>query len=221
MTEEKYIEPAREINLVIVDDHPLMTEGISSALVRRSGRIVIAGTASSYDSFFALLEKVTPDVAMLDIIMPGKSGIEIAVRLRKDYPEVKILMFSSDCSVQTVLDAVNAGVDGFVSKSAAPSELVAAVESVADGEAYYGKDVARMIEAISCDRGTDRKLFTRRETEIVDLCCDGLTSREIARRLNISIRTVETHKSNIFRHLNISNSVELVKVAIAMHLVQF
>ncbi|MCI2082078.1 MAG: response regulator transcription factor [Bacteroidales bacterium] len=220
MFEETYLESAKKISAIVVDDHPLMLEGISSVISRKSDRIEVVGTASSYDALFKLLEKESPDIVLLDIIMPGMSGIEVAKRLRREYPDVKILMLSSNCSEITLMEAMNVGINGFISKSVPASELITAVEYIADGESYFGRDIARIIESITSERTQRKDMFTKRELEIIDLCCAGMTSREIARQLNISMRTVETHKNNIFRHLNISNSVELVKAAIAKHLIQ-
>ena len=219
--EEIYNAALLPIDVTLTDDHPLMREGIASSLASKSRRIKVLGTASSYDTFFELLKEAgEPDVALLDVIMPGKSGIDIARRLRIENPDVRILMLSSDNSELTVMQAVNVGINGFISKSSSPADLVSAVETIADGGSYFGSDIARIIESFEFDRNPDRKQFTIRELEIMDLCCDGLTSREIAQKLNISIRTVETHKNNIFKAMNINSTTEMVKLALEKHLIQ-
>jgi two-component system nitrate/nitrite response regulator NarL len=219
--EELYNDTLTPISVILVDDHPLMREGIVSVLAGLSKRVHILGSASSYDDFFKLLKQTgNPDIAVLDIIMPGKTGIDIAIELKRRKVETRILMLSSDNSEITVIQAVNAGVEGFISKSSPSSELINAIETIADGGTYFGSDISRMIESFDEDGTPDRRLFTKRELQIVDLCCEGLTSRAIAQKLNISIRTVETHKNNIFRHMNINSSTELVKLALAKHLIQ-
>lgn len=219
--EERYDPVLLPIDVTLTDDHPLMREGIAASLSSKSKRINILGTASSYDTFFELLKMVgEPDVALLGVIMPGKSGIDIVKRLHVEKPDVRILMLSSDNSELTVMQAVNAGIEGFISKSSSADELVSAVETIADGGSYYGRDVARIIESFQCDRNPSRQQFTMRELEIIDLCCDGLSSKEVAQRLNISIRTVETHKNNIFKTMNINSTAEMVRLALEKHLIQ-
>ena len=208
------------IKVIIVDDHPLILSGVSSALEKGSSRVKVIGTALSANDFFTLLKKEMPDLVLLDIIMPGISGIVVAKKLKQFYPAVKILILSSESEEEDIMELLRIGINGFVSKTAPVSNIVDAVETVADGCEYFGRDIARIIEGIERKVKQRTNEFTARELEIVNLCCIGLQCKEIASRLGIILRTVETHKSNIFHKLNINNNVELVTYALTNHIIR-
>ena len=201
------------ISVVIADDHPIFLFGLCNALGNYPG-IKIVATASNGLEALKLLESKVPDLLILDIIMPVMDGIETARAVREKYPYVKILALSSDSSEQNLAQLVGIGINGFVSKNAAESEIVQAIHSVCSGYDYFGADIASLIRRIHNAKNLPDSLFTDRELEIIKFSCHGLRYKEIADRLKISERTVETHKNNIFRKLGISSSVELVIYAI-------
>lgn len=205
----------KKIKLIIVDDHTLMRIGIKMSLTKYSPQIEIIAEASSADELFSTLEHLTPDIILLDIAMPQVSGIEAAAKLRQSYEEIKILMLSAQTTENDICTLLQIGIDGFVSKQVPVDELAQAIFAIYDGETYYGKDVANIIRDIHNAQQYSKSFnFTDREMEVIKLCCEGLLSKEIAYKLNLSTRTVETHKSNIFKKMGINNSVELVRYAI-------
>lgn len=202
------------VKLFIVEDHPLVRAGLSLTLSQGSGKYVIAAEAGSVAEALRLLPTVDADVVLLDIMLPDGTGLEIARKIRSTRPLLKILVLSAETDEDMILQLVESGVDGFVSKNIPPVELYTAIEYVADGAQYFGKDISKIIRDVNNARNNRNVQFTERENEIIALCAEGLAAKEIAARLFISIDTVNAHKYNIFKKLGINNSVELVRYAI-------
>ncbi|CAK7047326.1 response regulator transcription factor [Petrimonas sulfuriphila] len=230
--------------VILVDDHAMYREGIRSSMSKLTEcPCEIIGEAGSAAEFFMFLQKGDiPDMALLDIMLPDLSGVEIARKLRLEYPEMKIIMLSSEVSEELITELLEIGVDGYLNKLARREDLQAALCTVAGGNPYFGRSVAKMMYEIylaqQYQKDSPRKkgifnykkqispaapsesILSERETEIICLLCDGKSMKEIASRLCISIRTVETHKSNILAKLGFSNLVDLVKFAIKEGLVE-
>lgn len=197
---------------MLVDDHPLMLFGIAAMLEGKGVEIV--GTAGNGIDALKKAEELKPDVMMLDIMMPGMDGIELARRMRAEMPDVALLVLSSDSSMASLETLLNIGIDGFLSKTSDASVMIDAIKSVAAGYEFYGTDIARLIERISLAKKASNSMFTPREIDVIRLSCMGLQYKEIAGRLGIKYLTVVTIKNNIFRKLGINNTVELVIYAI-------
>lgn len=206
------------IRIILVDDHPLMLMGICSMLEGKPG-IEVVGTAGSGAEALELASRLNPDLMVLDIVMPGMDGIELARRMRAEMPDVALLALSSDASIATLEPLLNIGIDGFLSKSSNEATMLAAIRSVADGYEYFGTDIARLIERISFAKSAQESLFTPRELDVIRLSCKGLQYKEIAGALGIKYLTVVTIKNNIFRKLGINNTVELVLYAVKKQLI--
>ena len=206
------------IRILLVDDHPLMLMGIHSMLETKPG-IEVVGTAS--DGFQALSKasELRPDVMMLDVVMPGMDGIELARRMRAEMPDVALLVLSSDTSIATLETLLGIGIDGFVPKTSDEAAMLSAIRSVAAGYEFFGTDIARLIERISLAKKASDSMFTPRELDVIRLSCRGLQYKEIAGELGIKYLTVVTIKNNIFRKLGINNTVELVLYAIKKQLI--
>ena len=206
------------INIIIVDDHPLVRLGIKSALKGEYSDICIVGEAGDGKSLFQLLETMQADIVMLDIVLPGMSGVEISRRLRNEYPRIKILIISVENTLSVVEELLDIGIDGFISKQKTCSkELPQAIYSIMEGTKYFGRDIASLLYDIYLSKKeilTTKLEFSNRELEIITLCRDGLQTKEIAKRLNINTRTVDTHKYNIFKKLGINSTMELVLYAV-------
>jgi DNA-binding NarL/FixJ family response regulator len=206
------------INIILVDDHALFRLGVKGALMSLRDEICIVGEADCGKAFFSLLETTQADMVLLDIVLPDLTGIEIARRLRKEHPEIKILALSAENTHDVVRELLDIGIEGFISKrQGAEDDLPEAIFSIASGLEYFGKDIASLIYDIFVSKKKSTEfavLFTDREKEIIALCRDGLLSKEIAERLNISPRTVDSHKNNIFKKLDINNTVEMVQYAL-------
>jgi len=202
------------IRVFLVEDHPLIRTGLKLSLGAVPGHFAVVGEADSPGSFFAQYPQVGIDVLLLDISLSAGSGIDIARRLRAEHAPLRILVLSAETDEDNIVTLTDIGVDGFVSKMIQPEELCLAIESVAEGTEYFGKDISRIIRDVNISKKADKIMFTERENEIIALCSEGLAAKEIAYRLNISIDTVNAHKYNIFKKLGINNSVELVRYAI-------
>lgn len=206
------------IRILLVDDHPLMLMGIRSMLEGTPG-IEVVGTAGNGVEALEKAAALKPDVMMLDIVMPGMDGIELARRMRAEMPDTALLVLSSDTSLVTLEPLLNIGIDGFLPKTSDASSMLDAIRSVAEGYEYFGTDIARLIERISLAKKASDGLFTPRELDVIRLSCKGLQYKEIAGRLGIKYLTVVTIKNNIFRKLGINNTVELVIYAVRKELI--
>ena len=203
------------MNIAILDDHDLIRLGLRSILADTPHQISI--DVASADALFEQLQNGTPcDLILLDILLPGTNGIEVAQRLRAEYPEIRIIVVSMETKEYTIIQLMQIGIDGFISKNGPMEEVCSAINSVEEGVPYYGCDLALLVRDI-VDARLDKKssaLLTKRELEIIEACCSGLLGKEIADKFNISLRAVNSHKTNIFNKLGLSSSVEMVRFAI-------
>lgn len=203
------------MNIALLDDHELMRLGIRMTLTSNGHNVSI--DADTADRLFAELDNDAPcELLILDLMMPDISGVEVAQRIRNEHPSIHILVYSVDTKVYTIMQLMQIGIDGFVSKNSGVSEILQAVNSVEQGVPYYGKDIAELIHDIvdAVADGNSMKLLSPRELEIVRLSCDGLMGKEIAEKLYISLRTVNAHKTHIFTKLGLRSNVEMVRYAI-------
>lgn len=205
----------KPIHVVMVDDHQLFCRAMMSLLSSYQDRINLISVCNDGEQMKACLQQQVVDVLLLDIVMPNESGIQLLHFLRKNYPDLPVLMLSSITSAEIVQEAIQIGAKGFLSKSTDEEDIIEAVETVYRGAPYYGKDIARILYDVSLSKSLKPEILTPREQEIVSLCSEGITCCQIADKLHISVRTVETHKTAIFRKLGIRNSVELVRYALS------
>ena len=203
------------MNIGILDDHELIRVGVTSVLNATTHAVTIS--AACAEELFEALEEGTPcDLLLLDILMPGTNGFEVAKRMRTEYPETKIIVLSVDTKEYVIIRLMQIGIDGFISKNGPLEEVKLAIDSVAEGVPFYGRDLAVLVRDI-VDAQPNKKskaLLTKRELEIVEACCAGLLGKEISEKFHISLRAVNSHKTNIFNKLGISSSVEMVRFAL-------
>lgn len=206
------------INTILVDDHALFRLGVKTAITNGHADISIVGEADSGTALFRLLETTNPDIILLDIILPDMTGIDIARRIKKEYPGIKILAISAENTAGVVQDMLDIGIEGFISKrQGGADEIAQAIRAIMNGYDYFGNDISAIIYKIYVSKKRTAEVtaeFTTREREIIELCREGLLSKQIADRLSISSRTVDNHKSNIFRKLGINNTMEMVQYAL-------
>lgn len=203
------------MNIAILDDHELIRVGLRSAL-QNTPHVVTIDAATADEFFVKLVEGVPCDLVLLDILMPGTNGIDVAQRLRAEYADIKIIIVSMDTKEYIITQLMQIGIDGFISKNGPLEEVRSAVNSVEEGVPYYGRDLAVLVRDI-VDARLDKKssaLLTKRELEIIEACCSGLMGKEIAEQFHISLRAVNSHKTNIFNKLGLSSSVEMVRFAL-------
>ena len=196
-----------QVKIITVDDHPLIRSGIRLTLLSRKDAYELVGEASSGKELFSLLRGgIKSDIVLLDVIMPEMSGIEVVKILRREYPEIAILMLSSESNRKTILELMETGIDGYISKNYTNHELFRAIDNVKEGFEYFGRDIARIIHEIRVSKSKlPDDVFTQRELEIIDLCGKGFSTKEIADRLCLSSRTISNHKQHIFSKMGINS----------------
>ena len=206
-----------KIKIIVVDDHNLFRMMLKSTFNSDYPDICVAGEAESGEELFRILSSTSADLVLLDINLPDVWGTEVARRLRRDYPNIKILAVSAENTSETIQAMIEAGIDGFVSKQRGDAnELALAIRTVISGLEYFGRDISAIIFDVYVAKKKTSVVssdFTNREREIILLCRDGLMCKEIADRLGISINTVNNHKKNIFLKLGINNTMEMVQYA--------
>ncbi|MEO6066572.1 MAG: response regulator transcription factor [Gemmatimonadota bacterium] len=212
------------IRVLVVDDHAVVREGIRSVLERQPGFEVV-GEAGDGATALKLAQSTTPDVVVLDVSMPGGSGLRTAAELRTHVPEARVLILSMYDNAEYVLEAVRAGASGYLLKDSAATDLRRAVTAVHGGESYYSSAVEAQLSAAK--RGEiDREsqagklgMLSGREREVLAGIARGLTNKEIGAELGISHRTVETHREGLMRKLRIHTVAGLTKFALDTGLV--
>lgn len=212
------------IRVLIVDDHAVVREGIRSVLERQPGFEVV-GEAGDGASAVKLATAADPDVVVLDVSMPGGSGLRTAAELRVQVPGARVLMLSMYDNAEYVLEAVRAGASGYLLKDSAAAELRQAITAVHGGDSYFAGAVAAQLSAAK--RGEiDREslsgklgLLSGREREVLAGIARGLTNKEIGTELGISHRTVETHRESLMRKIRVHTVAGLTKFALDTGLV--
>ena len=207
-----------KIKVLLVDDHPLVLAGVRSSLLKYD-QFEIVGEASSGPEAIERAKFSTPDVVVMDITMPGMNGLEANKALRALCPESKVLILTVHEKKEFVREMIQSGARGYIRKNVPPCELVAAIETVHRGEVYFMPDVAQeffreyVLNAGKMDDASSKRL-SQRESEVLRLIVEGLANKEIAGRLQLSVRTAEKHRQRIMEKFGIHRSTELVRFAI-------
>jgi two-component system, NarL family, response regulator NreC len=204
------------IQVVLVDDHAVVRSGLHLLLDAQEDIEVVGEAGNAKDAVFRA-RALKPDVILLDVVMPGESGIEVLPKLLKESPETKVLVLSMQDDPSYVREAFAAGASGYVLKEAVDEEVVSAVREIASGGRYVHPALgARMISAEAEERAAaEADPLSDREREILRLLALGHTNQEIARRLYISVRTAESHRAHIMQKLRLSTRAELVRYALS------
>jgi two-component system response regulator NreC len=203
-------------SVVVVDDHAVVRSGLRLLLENQDDIEVVGEAGTAKDAIFRA-RALKPDVILLDVVMPGESGIDVLPQLRKESPETKVLVLSMQDDPSYVREAFAAGASGYVLKEAADEEVVAAVREVAGGGSYLHPALgARLVAAEAAERAAaDGDPLSDREREVLRLLALGHTNQEIAERLYISVRTAESHRAHIMQKLRLTTRAELVRYALA------
>ena len=209
----------QKIRVLVVDDHSIVVDGIC-ALLELAKDIEVAGEASNGSEALEKVRNLMPDVVLMDIAMPIMDGLEATRRIHKEFPRVKVLVLTQYDDKEYVFPVIEAGASGFISKTAASSELVSGIRSVYHGDSFLSPTAARILvedyqqEASLRKEQDPYKQLTNREREILKMLAEGYNTREIANMLIVSIKTVEGHKTNLMAKLDIHNRTELIKYAL-------
>jgi DNA-binding NarL/FixJ family response regulator len=204
-----------KIKLFITDDHYMIIEGIHS-LLQNEPELEWMGHASNAESCLAYLQQQQPDVILMDINMPGKSGIELCKEVKQKYPGIFVIGLSTFNQQSFINKMMENGASGYVLKNATQSELLEAITTVAKGKTYLSDEAA---SAIKNSGITSLPMITRREKEVLELIAEGLTNIEIAEKLFISVATVDTHRKNLLIKFQTKNTASLVRTAMQMQLI--
>lgn len=197
------------IRVALVDDHSLVRDGIR-ALLSVMPQLDVVGEAENGAQAIEMVGRCQPDLLLMDIGLKDKNGLELTRLLGKQYPSLKILILSMYDNYEYVSESVRSGASGYVLKNAPSREIIAAIEAIISGGTFYSAEIARRL---ATDPNTDNEL-TPRESQVLYKMVQGLNNKEMARELDISVRTVETHRLSIRRKLNIDKPAALVKYAI-------
>lgn len=203
------MKPPSPIRVALVDDHSLVRDGIR-ALLSVMAPLEVVGEAENGADAIEMVGRCQPDLLLVDISLKDINGLELTRVLRSQYPALKVLVLSMYDNYEYVSESVRSGASGYVLKNAPSREIIAAIEAIASGGTFYSAEIAQRLIA---DKSTDNEL-TPRESQVLYKMAQGMNNKEMARDLDISVRTVETHRLSIRRKLNIDKPAALVKYAI-------
>jgi len=240
------------IRILLVDDHPVVRKGIAACLARErqerpsppplpspeirtagernkvggegdKAKLVVVGEAANGVEALRKAKELLPDLVLTDIDMPQMNGLVLTQTLRKELPQIKVLILSMHQNTEYVMRILQSGARGYVLKEAPTDELIKAIENVHKGEAFFSSEIARVALnqfVRGAGEGPSPSDLTSREREVLARIAEGLSNKEIATSLNVGVRTVETHRERVMRKLDIHNVAGLTKFAIAKGLVR-
>lgn len=215
------------VKILIVDDHPMIRLGIRSIL-NNVEHLNVADEANNGREALEKLDRESFDLVVMDIKMPEMNGIEATEEIVKRHPNTKVLAISMFDEQRYIVKMLQAGALGYVLKNTGKNEMVSAINSVMAGESYFSQEVSNIMMSQFMSRGGTSQIsetktdvaLTKRETEIIKMISEELTNAEIAERLGISSRTVDTHRRNLLQKLDVKNTAGLVKYAMVNHLLE-
>ncbi len=215
----------KKVTIVIVDDHSVVRDGIKS-LLSETENINVVGEAANGEEALLLVKKHSPDILLADISMPGQSGLDLTEIVTKKYPDTKVIIFSMHEDEEYITKSIEFRASGYLSKDVEKDEILLAITTVMKGGQYYSSNVSqRMLDSFAkqnqqiARHDEETVHLTLREKEVLNLVATGLSSKDVAEKLFISKRTVETHRNNIMQKLEVKNSAELIKYSIEHNLI--
>ncbi|HYV93012.1 MAG TPA: response regulator transcription factor [Chitinophagales bacterium] len=208
------------IRIIIADDHQMFIDGLK-LIIQSFENIEVVGEALSGEHVLELLEKITAEIAILDINMPGMDGIETAKEIRKKFPEVKVLIVTMYKQKEFITQLVAAGVSGYILKNTGAEELYNAIRVIHEGGEFFGEEITNEILHGMRQRASlpDAPQFSKREQEILKLLAEELTTQEIADKLFISFNTVESHRKNMLTKARVKNTAGLIRYGMHIGLI--
>ena len=212
----------KPIKVLLVDDHPLVLDGIRARLEDEGG-IDVVGDACNGQDALEKAQSLSPDVVLMDVSMPVMNGFDATRKLRECCPQVRVLILSMHDNREYILQLIQSGAAGYILKDVSSEEMVKAIETMNQGGTYFSSGASQTLFARFDEPAAsaqDSGVLTRRELTVLKLLAEGRNNKEIARELDISVRTVETHRQNIKSKLNIQTAAGLVRYAIEHNLVQ-
>ena len=209
------------VRIVVCDDHTIVREGLKQILSGQPDFEVVAEAADGHEAMKRVRE-LEFDVLLLDMSMPGKSGVELIKQVKSEKPKLRILVLTMHEEHQYAVRAIRAGASGYLTKEGASSQLVTAIRKVASGGAYISAEVAEQLalNAMPDSQGPLHAALSDREFQVFRMIAEGKSVSEIAERLNLSVKTVSTHKANVLQKMNMTNQGELIRYALENNLVE-
>jgi len=203
------------IQVLLADDHAIVRAGLKE-LLEDTGEIKVAGEATNGQEVMAQIRARSFDVAVLDMTMPGRSGIELIKQVKDEKPKLRILVLTMHSEEQYAVRALKAGASGYLTKEAAADQLVAAIRRIAGGGAYVSPETAERLALAAAPRAeaAPHTLLSDREFQVLRMIAGGRTVGEIAKRLSLSVKTVSTHKTRILQKMGLGNQAELIRYAL-------
>ena len=209
------------LRIMLADDHRLVRSGLSNLLAAQPGWAV-TGEADDGQQLLVLVDAAPPDVVVLDLNMPRLNGIETTRRLKADHPDVRVVVLSMHDEPEYLIRSLQSGADAYVFKQVEPEVLLEAIRTVVQGRRYFPSEVAAALSGVSLGEHAAESgvaSITPREREVLALVAKGLSNKEIAERLFVSPRTVETHRARLLKKLEARNTAELVQLALRFGLI--
>jgi len=205
----------KKVRLLIADDHEIVRKGLR-VLLETSTEVEVVGEAANGKEALSKAAQYRPDLILLDLVMPGKDGLEVIKEIKNNFPSVKILVLTSYSEEEKLAQALKEGALGYLLKDSSPEELLEAIKEVSQGKTHLSPELAFRVVRLMTGKTTplsNSEFLTKRELEVLNLLAQGLSDREIAQRLFISPRTVGTHVSNILTKLGVKNRTQAVLLA--------
>lgn len=208
-----------KIKLILADDHPLIREGFKS-LLGKSNAFEVVGEAETGRELIDVVKATSPDIILVDITMPQMNGLDAIEVLRKEFPRLKFMVLTMHEEREYILKALRNGAHGYVLKNTERAELERAIHAVYNGQKYFSPVVTTILaESVGKKEGGEYPEITPREKEVLELVAGGRSTKQIADKLKISIRTVESHRINMLKKFDVNNTAELIKRAIELRLI--
>jgi DNA-binding NarL/FixJ family response regulator len=202
-----------KINVLLTDDHQIIIDGLKS-LLKNQEEINVAAEATNGREALRILDLISIDVLLMDIDMPVMNGIDALKKIRRQNSKVKVIILSMHNEAGMIKSLIELGANGYLLKSCSQNELVDAIKKVGTGQSYFSSDVTLALLKPPTNQGQPNELLTERETEILRLIASGFSNKEIGDQLFISHRTVDTHRTNLMKKLDVNNIAGLISFAI-------
>ena len=205
-----------KIKVVIVDDHTIIRRSLR-LLIEQNPEITVVAEADDGWGAIEQTKNTSPDIVLLDVRMPNLNGIDACLQIRRDYPDTKVIALSIDPSTDTIKQMFQAGASGYLVKYSEPAELFEAIKAVAEGQSYLPPELAGPVTNDYTNSGNSRHLSTR-EREVLQMLSEGMSTKLMAEKLKLSVKTIETHRHNIMEKTNLYSIAQLTKYAIKIGL---
>jgi DNA-binding NarL/FixJ family response regulator len=223
------IKGMSKIRVLIVDDHQIVRDGIKR-LLKDEDDIELIGSVGSGKEALDFIKCSQPDIVITDLSMPNMSGIELTEKLFTSYPDIKVLILSMFNNEEYIVSAIQAGAKGYLPKQDSTTEiLLEAIRTISNGDEFYSPSISKIVlksfiknvKNTSVSEVSKKHQLTSREKEILKLYVEGCTNNEIAKKLNLSVFTIKTHKNNIMQKYNFKSTVEMIKFALRNNIVEW